>query len=495
MASKNLISTIFEVIDKATAPMQKIGRSFGGLSEQMKTMSNSVAASTAKLSDFGKNMSDTGKSMSLGVTAPLIALGGFALKTAGDMESLSVAFETMLGGSAERASKMVANLNKFAADTPFELNEIAQAARSLLAAGTGEDQITEKLKMLGDIASTAQVPLGELVYVYDKMKNKGRATLEELMPLAEKGIPIYDALAKKTGFTKDAVMDMASKGKISFQMVEEELKKMTDKGGTYFEGMIKQSKTFNGVMSTFMDSIKMSAAGLGDFLINTLDLKSIIADLAKTVSDLSAKFMAWAKENPKLAKAITLLVIGVGLLGPALVILGTAISFVSVAVNTLLSPVFLVIAAIALVAGAAYLIYKNWKPIKQFFKSLWDGIIIIAKQVGQNLYNIFIQPFVDLWTKITEITAYIKTAIKGFADYIPDWLKGKLGITSSIKSEPVKIDKSALKASVENKNKLDANITLNLPDGVTAKTDKFKTDGGSKPKLNMNYNTGMVYAR
>lgn len=34
----------------------------------------------------------------------------------------------------------------------------------------------------------------------------------------------------------------------------------------------------------------------------------------------------------------------------------------------------LFIAGVALIAGAAYLIYKNWEPIKKFFSGLWEGI-------------------------------------------------------------------------------------------------------------------------
>lgn len=34
-----------------------------------------------------------------------------------------------------------------------------------------------------------------------------------------------------------------------------------------------------------------------------------------------------------------------------------------------------IVAAVGLIAGAAYLIYKNWGPIKEFFASLWAGVV------------------------------------------------------------------------------------------------------------------------
>ena len=44
-----------------------------------------------------------------------------------------------------------------------------------------------------------------------------------------------------------------------------------------------------------------------------------------------------------------------------------------------LGPIGLVIAGVVALAGAAFLIWKYWGPIKDFFKNLWDGILGIVK--------------------------------------------------------------------------------------------------------------------
>ncbi len=41
-----------------------------------------------------------------------------------------------------------------------------------------------------------------------------------------------------------------------------------------------------------------------------------------------------------------------------------------------------VVAAAALIGGAAYLIYKHWEPIKDFFAGLWEWVVDAAKGVG-----------------------------------------------------------------------------------------------------------------
>lgn len=50
-------------------------------------------------------------------------------------------------------------------------------------------------------------------------------------------------------------------------------------------------------------------------------------------------------------------------------------------------PLFL---AVSLLAGAAYLIYKNWEPIKQFFSELWEGV-----ESGFNAFRDWLAPWVD----------------------------------------------------------------------------------------------------
>lgn len=70
--------------------------------------------------------------------------------------------------------------------------------------------------------------------------------------------------------------------------------------------------------------------------------------------------------------AIPILIKGLLSLGP---IFGL-IKVLAIATWTAITgPVGIVIAAIAAVAGAAYLIYRNWEPIKEFFSELWDGIV------------------------------------------------------------------------------------------------------------------------
>lgn len=73
----------------------------------------------------------------------------------------------------------------------------------------------------------------------------------------------------------------------------------------------------------------------------------------------------WALAQAGFAAAPAVL----GAMGKGLAVVGRGVLFVGRAL--MLNPIGLAVTAIA---GAAYLVYKNWEPLKQFFGDLWDSI-------------------------------------------------------------------------------------------------------------------------
>lgn len=83
-------------------------------------------------------------------------------------------------------------------------------------------------------------------------------------------------------------------------------------------------------------------------------------------SGWSIVFEAWA--------AILGIKAVVAVFGLCRALLGMIPIIYSVGAALLATPIGWFIGAVALLAGAAYLIYKNWEPIKRFFVELWDTI-------------------------------------------------------------------------------------------------------------------------
>lgn len=136
--------------------------------------------------------------------------------------------------------------------------------------------------------------------------------------------------------------------------------------------------------------LKNSVSALG------IDMGTVLLPPLNMVIDkargLTNQVIAWAKENPALAATLTKIAVGgillvgglsalalgiTALLGPIAILkvtLGT-LGLGFSAVGAIFSPVGLIILGIvAAVAGAAYLIYRNWEPISGFFTGIWSTI-------------------------------------------------------------------------------------------------------------------------
>ena len=144
------------------------------------------------------NITRMGQDMTRSITLPLLGIGAAAVKSAADLETLETQFVSLTGGAAQ-ASKMVAQLNEFTAATPFQLEEVGNAARQLIASGTAISEVNDQLQFLGDIAATSGSSINDIAAIFAKVNAKGKVELESLNQLAERGIPIFAALAEATG--------------------------------------------------------------------------------------------------------------------------------------------------------------------------------------------------------------------------------------------------------------------------------------------------------
>ncbi|CAK9099172.1 Phage tape measure protein, partial [Durusdinium trenchii] len=91
------------------------------------------------------------------------------LSLAASNEQTMVSFE-VLTGSAEQATKTLGELRDFASSTPFQLPEISDSAKKLIAFGFSADEVTGELRKLGDISAGLNIPLSDLSDIYGKAR-------------------------------------------------------------------------------------------------------------------------------------------------------------------------------------------------------------------------------------------------------------------------------------------------------------------------------------
>ena len=194
------------------------------------------------------------KKLAVVTAAAVTTATGFAIKSAADFQQTRIGIENMLG-SADAARDTLKEISDIAAKTPFEFAELADSARQLLAFGFNAEDAVKTMTSLGDVSAAIGAPIGDLSYLMGTLRTQGRAFTIDIRQFAQRGIPIYEYLAKTLGKSEQAIMGMIEEGKIGFPEVEEAFKSMTGEGGKFYQTMDKQSESFNGRVSTLKDNI------------------------------------------------------------------------------------------------------------------------------------------------------------------------------------------------------------------------------------------------
>jgi tape measure domain-containing protein len=481
----NKVSFIIQLQDRFSRQAEKVRRVIRAASDGFDKFGRKAKAAGQVLQKVGKQakaagkkISSMGSALTTRVTLPLVAFGGVALVQSAKLETLATSFETMTG-SAEKGQKLLQQLTEFTATTPFQLEGVAKATKTLLAFKVPLDEMPGTLRMLGDIAAGTDAPLSDIAQIFGKARAKGKLMTEELLQLAERGIPVIDAIADKFGITKAQVFKLASESKISFAVMEDALKGMTKTGGIFFNQTKRQSETLAGVFSTLKDNIGLTSGVFGDIIVDVFGLTDGIAGLNEFFTELRGKIQAFAKESPTITKLVTIFVALLAALGPILFVVGQAVvvfgaltviaGALGISFSAMVVPVLLAVAAAGLLIAAGVLIIQNWEGIKGGAKALWEDVSMFFSrmvdsvvQFGSAVVNSVLSPFREAKAAISELGAFAGSVF-GFGD-------------TEIKSEQ----------TINRTSQTDVNVNLRAPERAV-ESIKTKTSG-KVPGLNVGIN-------
>ncbi|MCJ1783084.1 peptidoglycan DD-metalloendopeptidase family protein [Mammaliicoccus sciuri] len=303
--------------------------------------------------NISKKSEEVGSNLTNKITKPaMIAGGALASITIGKGFGRLVEIDNAkakldgLGHSSESVQKIMDNALESVKGTSFGLGEAATTASSAVAAGIKPGkELTRYLSLTGDAAAIAGSSMGEMGSIINKVQTSNKAYNGELQQLSERGIPIYQWIAKEAGVTADEVFKMASDGEISSKMflnaIETNIggaaKKMGQKsftaslanmwaavgrlGASFLDaggkggGFFSKMKPLMNDLTTAIDGMEGSATKWGETLGQVLDkvvngIKGIVNwynSLDKSTQKLIASIMQWS----------TLILVG---LGPVLMI-------------------------------------------------------------------------------------------------------------------------------------------------------------------------------
>ena len=328
----------------------------------------------------------------VGVGVALGALGLASVKAAGQMEQTRIAFTTLLK-DGEKAKSFLSELEKFAASTPFELPGVLDASKRLLAFGFSAEQVIPILTAVGD--SAAALGIGEegiqrLTLAIGQMQAKGKVSAEEMLQLAEAGVPAWEMLANKIGTDIPTAMDKASKGQIS---AAEGIQAVISGMNSKFGGMMEQqAQTVNGIMSNIQDSVTQSMVVIGDEIIEAFDIKPKLKGAQDALGEFTEKVksigLADAVREIPSGFAGSMAVIAGAALGvaiPAIVALVGTMGTLAVGAGIISAPV---IALGAVVGGVAYAMFENWDWLSEQWDMLCNAMSLATGRMGAYIQKV-----------------------------------------------------------------------------------------------------------
>lgn len=177
-------------------------------------------------------------------------------------KQLEISFTTMLG-SEQKAGALMDELIQTAARTPFNMTDVTEGAKQLLAYGIQANEVNDTLVHLGDIASGLNIPLGQLVYLYGTTVSQGRMFTMDLRQFMGRGIPMAETLGQIMGKTVSQVQEAVTKGEVGADLVKEAIVKMSSEGSKFGGLMNKQAETLQGRWSNIEDTIDQAINSIG----------------------------------------------------------------------------------------------------------------------------------------------------------------------------------------------------------------------------------------
>ena len=235
---------------KVEQALKAVGRenSFSG---KMEALGKNLVKSGDHIQTFGKKVSDFGGTLTKGVTAPLIASAGFAVKAAIDYETAFAGVKKTVDGTPQQFDKLSASIREMAKEMPSSAVEIANVAE---AAG----QLGVPIGAIKDFSKT-MINLGVSTNLSSEEAASSIAKIGNIMQVSGKDLGTW------SGHFGSAVVDLGN----HFATTERDIVEMTNRlaAGGKLAGLT--TPDILG-LATAMSSVGIEAEAGGTAMTQTL---------------------------------------------------------------------------------------------------------------------------------------------------------------------------------------------------------------------------------
>ena len=370
-------SDIDRGMDKAAESINKLGKAANNAGRDFDASSNKIQQSAKRARDSISGMVSAMNGLAAAATvgaigsvaSGIVSMGVSAIKASAQMKQYEIAFSTMLG-SAEKGKAMLADLQKFAAETPFDVQGVTKAAQQLLAFGFNAKEIIPTLRTLGDTAaglSKGAEGVQQIAYALGQIKTSGTLKTQDMNQLATAGIGSWEMLAQAAGKSIDEVRAMTEKGMIdSATAIEVITQGMNDSFGGM---MAKTAEEITGLWSNVTETAATAQATIGTYLADSLDVKGVLKTIAKDIGGVTDALAEAQKQGKSFREALqdAIPTPFIAAIGAASAVIGTTLVAATAAATTamagLIGVSLPVIGAVAAIGAVVATVALYWDDI------------------------------------------------------------------------------------------------------------------------------------
>lgn len=411
--------------------------SFGLGPEGMGRLADVITATTTRANVDLEMLGDAMK-----YVAPQARAMGLSLEEAAAMAGLlgNVGIQGSQAGTTLRAM-----MTRLAAPT----GKAAGALKELgVNAKDADGNLRNVPKILADVAKATETMgnADRAAYLKEIFGEEPGAGMAEL--IAQQGAA---GIEKFTEILTQAGGENARVAKTRTDNIAGDLKSLSS---AWDEVGISITDTNKGPLRELIQNVTAITRGVGNWIKENPQLAGTLAKVAGALAVLVTAGGALTLMLASIMGPMVMVRYGLAMFGPNVLTAGKALLwlggvFRTVAMFFLTNPIGIAIAAIA---GAAYLIYKNWGQISQFFKDRWADIKAAFSEGTAGVARLLLNwnPIALIYRAITaglsamgvEIPANFKTLGSAIVDGLIGGLAGKLaalkdkvvGIASSVAS-------------------------------------------------------------
>jgi hypothetical protein len=341
----------------------------------LKAFNKGMGSLQAGLQQAGAQARRLGKTFSLSLTAPIVALGAKSLQAFNQQQQALAQVEAAVKSTAGAAGFAVKELE-------------AQAASLQRNTIFGDEQILKEVT--ANLLTFTRITGDEFV------KTQGL-----VLDLATRmGTDLTSATLQLGKALNDPVANLGALGRAGIQFTKEqkEVIKSLVEGGKQAEAqriILDELETqFGGAAEAAaqagLGGLKQFQNALGDLLEQVGELLiPYLNDVVDVLSGVVEYFQGLSPETKKTALAIAGFAAAIG---PALFILGgmasglSAILSAMTMLTALANPVVLAFAAVAAIGVA---VYRNWDAVKAAFVGTWDAISVLLDNLKSQFLTVF----------------------------------------------------------------------------------------------------------